>query len=91
MSPAAGAAHRTVFTAEFDDPAQAERVERSVRPEVGAIDGDRTTATLDRDGATLTLTVHASDLVALRAGVNTWLTLLSVAETAGAATTTPEE
>ncbi|MFC7020175.1 MULTISPECIES: KEOPS complex subunit Pcc1 [Haloarcula] len=84
---APGAAHRTVFTVEFDDTERARRVERSVRPEVGAIDGDRTTATLDRQGAVLTLTVEASDLVALRAGSNTWLTLVSVAESAGAVET----
>jgi KEOPS complex subunit Pcc1 len=84
---APGAAHRTVLTVEYDDTERASRVERSVRPEVGAIDGDRTTATLDREGAILTVTVAASDLVALRAGVNTWLTLVSVAEAAGAAET----
>ena len=49
---------------------------------MGAIDGDRTTATLDRDGATVELTVVADDLVALRAGCNTWLTLTGVAEAA---------
>lgn len=86
------AAHRTVLTLEYDDPTAARRVERSVRPEVGAIDGDRTTATLSRDGAVLTLSVHASDLVALRAGLNTWSTLLAVAEAAGAETvSSPEE
>lgn len=90
MSPAADAAHRTVFTLEYGDPAEATRVERSVRPEVGAIDGDRTTATLSRDGAVLTLSVHATDLVALRAGVNTWSTLLAVAESAGTVPS-PEE
>jgi KEOPS complex subunit Pcc1 len=84
---APGAAHRTVLTVEYDDTERARRVEHSVRPEVGAIDGDRTTATLDREGAVLTVTVAASDLVALRAGVNTWLTLVSVAEAAGAAAT----
>ncbi|MFC7027631.1 KEOPS complex subunit Pcc1 [Halomicroarcula sp. GCM10025324] len=82
-----GAPHRTVLTAEFDDVERARRVERSVRPEVGAIDGDRTTATLDRADDVLTVTVRASDLVALRAGINTWLTLLSVAEAAGGAET----
>ena len=84
---APGAAHRTVLTVEFDDTERARQVERSVRPEVGAIDGDRTTATLDREGAVLTVTVEASDLVALRAVINTWLTLVSVAESAGAAET----
>lgn len=75
--------HRTVLTFDYPDAERAHRVERSLRPELGAIDGDRTTATLTRDGATLAFTVTADDLVALRAGCNTWLTLTSVAEAAG--------
>jgi len=75
--------HRTVFSFDFPDSARARRVERSLRPEVGDIDGDRTTATLAREGPTLRIIVEADDLVALRAGCNTWLTLSSVAETAG--------
>ncbi|QIO22127.1 KEOPS complex subunit Pcc1 [Haloarcula sp. JP-L23] len=75
--------HRTILTLDYPDEERARRVERSLRPELGAIDGDRTTATLTRDGATLECTVTATDLVALRAGCNTWLTLTSVAEAAG--------
>lgn len=74
--------HRSVLTFDYDTAERARCVERSVRPEMGAIDGDRTTATLDRDGATVELTVVADDLVALRAGCNTWLTLTGVAEAA---------
>ena len=75
------APHRSIFTFEYDDPEHARRVERSLGPELDDIDGDRTMASLDRAGATLTLTVEADDLVALRAGCNTWATLASVAET----------
>ena len=74
--------HRTVFTLDYPDDSLARRVERSLRPEIGDIEGDRTTAGLAREGATLRLTVEADDLVALRAGCNTWLTLSSVAESA---------
>jgi len=74
--------HRSVLTFDYDDAERARRVERSVRPELGAIDSDRTTTALARDGATLELTVVADDLVALRAGCNTWLTLTGVAEAA---------
>ncbi|MCU4800089.1 KEOPS complex subunit Pcc1 [Halobacteria archaeon HArc-gm2] len=77
--------HEAVLSFEYDDGERARRVERSVRPEVGDIDGDRTTATLDRDGAVVSVRVAAADLVALRAGVNTWSTLVGVAERAGAA------
>lgn len=75
--------HRTVLTIDYPDAQSAGRVERSLRPEVGDIDGDRTTASIAREGATLRVTVTADDLVALRAGCNTWLTLTTVAETAG--------
>jgi KEOPS complex subunit Pcc1 len=74
------AAHDAVLSLEYDDATEARLVEHSVRPEVGEIAGDRTTATVDREGATLDVTVRASDFVALRAGLNTWLTLVTVAE-----------
>ena len=74
--------HRTVFTLEYPEEALTRRIERSLRPEIGDIEGDRTTARLVRDGATLRVTVEADDLVALRAGYNTWLTLVRVAESA---------
>lgn len=77
--------HKAVFECAYPDAERARRVERSVAVEVGDIEGDRTTASLDRDGATLTVTVSAADLVALRAGCNTWLSLVSVAEDCGAA------
>jgi KEOPS complex subunit Pcc1 len=73
--------HRTRLTAEYDSAARARTVERSVRPEIDDIEGDRTTARLSRDGRRVELTVEATDLVALRAGINTWLTLRGVAET----------
>lgn len=72
--------HEAVLSFEYDAGERASRVERSVRPEIGDIEGDRTTATLDRDGDCVRVTVAAADLVALRAGVNTWTSLVSVAE-----------
>jgi KEOPS complex subunit Pcc1 len=80
------APHRTVFTFTYADSEQARRIARSLEPELDSIDGDRTTATLSRENATLTLTIRADDLTALRAGCNTWLTLTDVAELAGAST-----
>jgi KEOPS complex subunit Pcc1 len=75
--------HDAVLAFEYDDAQRARRVERAVRPEIGDIDGDRSTVSLAREGATVELTVGATDLVALRAGVNTWCTLVTVAERAG--------
>jgi KEOPS complex subunit Pcc1 len=72
--------HQAVLEFDYRSSSQAAIVERSVRLEAGDIEGDRTRATVDREGATLRVTVDAADLIALRAGCNTWLTLVDVAE-----------
>jgi len=72
--------HEAVFTAVYESAEHARRVERSVALEAGAIEGDRTVATVDRDSDRLTVAIEAADLVALRAGINTWLSLVDVAE-----------
>lgn len=74
------AAHDATLSFAFDDERRARIVAESVRQEVDEIDGDRTRASVDRNGETVTVTVTARDLVALRAGCNTWSTLVSVAE-----------
>lgn len=75
--------HESQLIFEYDSPSLARRVERAIEPEVGDIDDDRSQTTLDRDEAIVTVTVEAADLVALRAGLNTWLSLIAVAERAG--------
>jgi KEOPS complex subunit Pcc1 len=75
-------AHSTALVFEYDSPAVARAVQRSVAVEAGDIEGDRSTAVVSRDGETVTVAVDASDLTALRAGQNTWLTLVEVAERA---------
>jgi KEOPS complex subunit Pcc1 len=72
--------HDATLSFAFDDERRARIVAESVRQEVDEIDGDRTRASVDRTAATVTVTVTARDLVALRAGCNTWSTLVSVAE-----------
>jgi KEOPS complex subunit Pcc1 len=71
---------KAVLAFEYPDSRRATRVARSVGVEVGDIESERTAATLDRTGSTVVLRVEAADLVALRAGVNTWTSLVSVAE-----------
>ena len=72
--------HSTALVFEYGSVGRARIVERSVAVEAGDIDGDRSAASVSRDGATVTVTVEARDLTALRAGDNTWLTLVEVAE-----------
>ena len=74
--------HATELVFEYDTPAVARTVARSVAVEAGDIEGDRSRASVERDGETVTVTVDAADLTALRAGNNTWLTLVEVAERA---------
>jgi KEOPS complex subunit Pcc1 len=75
--------HEAVLAVEYDSSDDARRVERSLAPEIGDIDDNRSCATMSRDATCLELSVEASDEVALRASLNTWLSLLSVAERAG--------
>jgi len=72
--------HEALLEFVYDRAERAAIVERSVRREVGEIAGDRTRASVEREDETVRVTVTASDLVALRAGTNTWLTLVDVAE-----------
>jgi KEOPS complex subunit Pcc1 len=72
--------HETLLTFEYDSAARAMTVAASLRPEIDDIEGDRTRASLTRDGESVDITIEAADLVALRAGQNTWLSLAAVAE-----------
>ena len=76
-------AHESRLVFEYADATSAERVAAAIGPEADDIDGDRTTATVSVDGRALEIGLTADDLVALRAGLNTWCSLVTVAETAG--------
>lgn len=65
---------------EYESGERATLIERSVQQEIGEIEGDRTRTTIVRDGSIVEIHVEADDLVALRAGLNTWCTLIEVAE-----------
>ena len=64
----------------YDDPSRARIVTEAVAREVGEIDDERSRTTIERDGAVVTLEIAAQDLTALRAALNTWFTLVDVAE-----------
>ena len=72
--------HDATLAFEYDDEQRARLVEHSIRPEVGEIDGDRSVTEVAREESIVEVVVRATDLVALRAGLNTWLSLVSVAE-----------
>jgi KEOPS complex subunit Pcc1 len=73
-------AHATVLSFEYADERRARLVADAVAVEVGQIADDRSRATVARDAAAVTVRVDAADLVALRAGCNTWLRLVATAE-----------
>ena len=75
--------HETRLSVEYCSPQQARRVERALAPEAGDIDDSRSQVRLRRSNGTVSVVVEAADLVALRAGLNTWCSLLDVAERTG--------
>ncbi|MDX1745662.1 MAG: KEOPS complex subunit Pcc1 [Halobacteriales archaeon] len=76
------AAHRSTFSFTYSDPSEARIIERAIRQEVDEIADDRSRTTVERSDDTVRVIVTATDLVALRAACNTWLTLTTVAERA---------
>jgi KEOPS complex subunit Pcc1 len=72
-----------VLAFEYDDAGRARCIECALCPEIGDIDSERSSTSLSREGNELEVTVEATDLVALRAGLNTWVSLVDVAERAG--------
>ncbi|KTG10622.1 KEOPS complex Pcc1-like subunit [Haloprofundus marisrubri] len=72
--------HLSVLRFSYPDERRARVVERSVGVEVGEIDDERSQASVEREGNTVEVRVEATDLVALRAGINSWTRMVAVAE-----------
>lgn len=72
--------HTALLTFPYPAERRARDVHDAVAVEVGEVDDDRSRATVSRDGLTVEVRIRARDLVALRAGTNTWARLVGVAE-----------
>jgi len=72
--------HDATLRFSYPDERRARVVADALGPEVGEIDDARSDATVDRDGEVVVVRVAAADLVALRAGINSWTRLVAVAE-----------
>ncbi|MFB6096816.1 MAG: KEOPS complex subunit Pcc1 [Haloferacaceae archaeon] len=72
--------HRASLSVRYASERRARLVADAVAVEQGEIDDARSSARIDRDGRELSVDVLAADLVALRAGLNTWRGLVEVAE-----------
>jgi KEOPS complex subunit Pcc1 len=79
------APHTATLSVSYDSSDRASRVFASLEPEVGGVDDDRADASVTRDGDTVSVTVEAADLTALRAGTTSWSRLLTAAEAVTAA------
>lgn len=75
----AGAPHDAELVFEYPSVERARIVKQSVRQEVGEIDGNRTRAIVKQHGKRLVVRVTAEDPVRLRAGLNSWMSLVGVA------------
>jgi len=75
--------HETRLVCRYESAAGARRLQRALGPELADLVDDRSRARLSRSGDRLEVSVEATDLVALRAALNTWLSLLAVGERAG--------
>jgi KEOPS complex subunit Pcc1 len=72
--------HTAELVFRFDTPTAATLVTAAVGREIDEIDDDRSKATIAREDRVVRVEIDADDLVALRASLNTWETLLEVAE-----------
>jgi len=72
--------HDATLESDYESTARAELVAASVAREIGEIDDDRSRTTLERDGDRVCIEIDADDVIALRAALNTWFSLVDVAE-----------
>jgi len=77
--------HTAELAFRYRSPEAAALVAEAVAGEIGELDDERASTTLERVGPEVRIGIEATDLVALRAGLNTWTTLLEVAERAAEA------
>ena len=74
--------HDATLEFDYETPSRARLVAESVAREIGEIDDDRSQTAIERDGSVVRIEIDAADVIALRAALNTWFTLVDVAERA---------
>ena len=72
--------HEATLEFDYESPARASIIAESVSREIGEIDDERSQTTIARDGRVVEIRIDAADGIALRAALNTWFTLIDVAE-----------
>ena len=72
--------HDATLEFDYESTSRATLVADSVAREIGEIDDARSRTTIERDGARVCLEIDADDVIALRAALNTWFSLVDVAD-----------
>lgn len=72
--------HDATLEFDYETPSRARLVAESVAREIGEIDDERSHTTIDREGSRISIEIDADDVIALRAALNTWFSLIDVAE-----------
>ncbi|MFB6253764.1 MAG: KEOPS complex subunit Pcc1 [Halobacteriaceae archaeon] len=72
--------HEAIFEFEYDDQQHASIIANSIRLEANDIEDSRATTTVHQDGCNLRVIINAQSVTTLRAGCNTWCSLIDVAE-----------
>ena len=72
--------HDATLEFEYETPSRAQLVAESVSREIGEIDDDRSQTTIEHQQSVVRVEIAAADVIALRAALNTWFTLVDVAE-----------
>lgn len=72
--------HDATLEFDYESASRARLIAESVAREIGEIDDERSRTTIERDGSRVVIEIAAADVVALRAALNTWFSLVDVAE-----------
>ncbi|QLK25618.1 KEOPS complex Pcc1-like subunit [Natrinema zhouii] len=72
--------HDATLEFDYESASRAQLIAESVAREIGEIDDERSRTTIERDGSRVVIEIVAADVVALRAALNTWFSLVDVAE-----------
>jgi KEOPS complex subunit Pcc1 len=72
--------HEAALEFDYETRSRAELVAASVAREIGEIDDERSRTTIECEDSQVAIEIDADDIVALRAALNTWFSLIDVAE-----------
>ncbi|GAB7017877.1 KEOPS complex subunit Pcc1 [Halostagnicola bangensis] len=72
--------HGATLEFDYESGTRARIVAESVSREIGEIDDERSRTTISRSDRTVFIEIEAADVIALRAALNTWFSLIDIAE-----------